>query len=205
MKFLLASNNKDKIREFREVFTPYGVEILSLKDLNINVDPEENGKNFKENAYIKASEVGKLSSLVVIADDSGIEIEALNGFPGIYSARFMEECTYEEKFVALWDMLKDKDNKTCNFNCTLCVVNLEKEPLYFEGKVFGKITTEIKGSAGFGYDPIFFYSEYNKTFAECSAEEKNAASHRGKAIRMFLDYLKENKYLWENIRLFYLI
>ena len=107
----------------------------------------------------------------------------------------MENSTYDEKFVALWDMLKDKENKTCNFNCTLCVINLEANPIYFEGKVFGKITTDIKGYAGFGYDPIFFYPEYNKTFGECTKEEKNAASHRGKAIRMLLDYLKEKKYI----------
>ena len=195
MKIVLASNNQHKVSEFKKIFSPYGVEILTLKDLNINVDPEENGTTFKENAYIKALEIAKHTSEIIVADDSGLEIEALNGFPGIYSSRYKEGEPYIEKFKGIWELLKNKDNKRCNFTCVLCVYNLENTPIYFEGKVYGEITTNIKKEGGFGYDPIFFYPEYNKTFSECSPEEKNSISHRGKALEMFFNYLKEKKYI----------
>ena len=195
MKIVLASNNKHKVKEFQEIFLPYGVEILTLNDLNINVDPDESGKTFKENAFIKALEVSKFTSEIVIADDSGLEIDALDGFPGIYSSRYKENEPYIEKFKGIWELLEGKENKNANFTCVLCVLNLEDTPLYFEGKVFGSITKEIKKLEGFGYDPIFFNHEYNKTFSECTSEEKNLVSHRGRALEKLFNYMKEKKYI----------
>ena len=137
--------------------------------------------------------------MVVVADDSGLEVHALDNFPGVYSARFMENSTYEEKFVELNKMLKDKQDRTGNFACALCVMNLKKEPLYFEAVVNGIILEKSCGKGGFGYDPIFFYPPFNKTLAEVSREQKNEVSHRGKAIKMFVQYLKDNflHYLFE--------
>ena len=195
MDLVIASNNKHKIEEFKQVFSKYGVNVFSLKELNINVDPEETGKTFEENAKIKAVEVAKYTDKVVVADDSGIEISCLNGFPGIYSARFMENNTYEEKFVELNKMMGDSENRVTNYNCSLAVANLTEKPLVFVGKVFGEFLKETRGNGGFGYDPIFFYPPFNCTFGECSQEKKNEVSHRGVAIQMLLKYLVENNYL----------
>ena len=167
MDLVIASNNKHKIEEFKQVFSKYGVNVFSLKELNINVDPEETGKTFEENAKIKAVEVAKYTDKVVVADDSGIEISCLKGFPGIYSARFMKNNTYEEKFVELNKMMGDSENRVTNYNCSLAVANLTEKPLVFLVKVFG----------------------------ECSQEKKNEVSHRGVAIQMLLKYLVENNYL----------
>ena len=194
MKIVVASNNAHKIEEFKSFFKGYDVEILSLKDANIVVDPEENGETFKDNAFIKANEVSKYTNCIVVADDSGLEIHALNGFPGVHSARFMEGHPYVEKFVEINKMLINKDNKA-NFNCTLCVINLEKNPLYFVGKTYGEILSSPRGDNNFGYDPIFFYPPLNKTFAELTQEEKNKVSHRGNALKQFVDYLKEKNYI----------
>lgn len=193
MDFVLASNNAHKLEEFRQVFSHFNINVYSLKDLGIDVDPEETGKTFKDNAFIKANEVAKYTDKVVIADDSGLEVEALDGFPGIYSARFLDGHSYEEKFVELNRMLGDKENRTCNFNCTLCVINLEKEPLFFEGKVFGTMLHEPVGEHGFGYDPIFYYEPFKTTLANVDPEMKNKVSHRGLAIQKFHDYLVTNK------------
>lgn len=195
MEIVLASNNAHKVEEFQNAFKEYGVKVYSLKEVGIEVDPEETGTTFKENSFIKADAVSKLTDKIVIADDSGLEIEALNNFPGVYSARFMDGHPYEEKFVAINEMLKDKDNRNARFNCTLCVINLESEPLYFEGFANGKILTKSCGKKGFGYDPIFYYEPCQKTFAELTQEEKNKVSHRGNAIKAMVDYLKEKKYI----------
>ena len=143
MKLVIASNNAHKIEEFRTALKGLNAEVLSLKDMNINVDPDETGSTFKENAFIKASEISKFTNEIIIADDSGLEVEALDGFPGIYSSRFLENSTYEEKFVALNKMLEGKENRNANFTCALCILNLEKEPIYIESKVFGTLLDSI--------------------------------------------------------------
>lgn len=194
MRIVLATNNPHKRKEFIGAFAPYGIEVLSLKEAGIDADPEETGATFRENARIKAEAIGALTDDVVIADDSGLEIHALDGFPGIYSARFMGGRPYAEKFQAIETMLEGK-NRDANFNCTLCVVHLKDEPIFFEGKAFGTIVSQPKGIEGFGYDPIFFYPPKKKTFAEMTQDEKNEISHRGNAIRMLMDYLKEERYL----------
>ena len=197
MEIILSSNNFHKLVEFKKVFEKYDIKILSLKDVGINIEVEETGKTFKENAFLKAEAISKMTDKIVVADDSGLEVHALDGFPGIYYSRFMEGKPYEEKFAAINEKLKDKENRQANFNCTLCVINLEKEPLYFEGKAFGEIIESPRGESGFGYDPIFLYTPSNKTFAELTNEEKNQVSHRGNAIKLLLQYLKENNYIHE--------
>lgn len=189
MKIVLASNNEHKLKEFREAFSKYTVEVYSLKDIGISIDVDETGTTFKENAFLKAEAISRLTDYVVVADDSGLEIKSLNGFPGIRSARFMEGHPYKEKFVAINKMLDGYEDRTANFNCTICVMNLTSEPVYFEGKTFGVILNNPRGEEGFGYDPIFYYEPLKKTFAELTMDEKNMVSHRGNAIKMLLDYL----------------
>lgn len=195
MKIILATNNEHKRSEFANYFKKYNIDVFSLKDVGIEVDPEENGKTFKENAFIKAKAVSEYTDDIIIADDSGLEIHALDGFPGIYSSRFMENRPYAEKFIEINKMLSDKKDKSANFNCTLCVLNLKKEPVYFEGKVEGLILDKSFGKDGFGYDPIFYYEPFGKTFAELTQDEKNSVSHRGNAIKALINYLEEEKYI----------
>lgn len=196
LTIVISSNNPHKIKEYKEIFIDYpNIEILSLKDANIDVDPEENGKTFKENSLIKAKAVAELTDNLVIADDSGLEIDALDGFPGIYSSRFMCNHTYEEKFAAIFDMLKEKENRNAQFHCVITLVNLCEEPLFFEGIIRGKIAKSSNGTNGFGYDPIFIPIGHNKSFADLSENEKNAISHRGIASNKLLSFLKEHKYI----------
>lgn len=193
MKIVLATNNEHKKEEFASYLTPYNIEVLSLKDIGIEVNPEENGTTFEENAFIKAKAVSQYTKEIVVADDSGLQIHSLNDFPGIYSSRFLEDKPYEEKFVEINKMLKNKQDRSANFNCTLCVLNLNKEPIYFVGKVDGVILKDSLGKSGFGYDPIFYYEPLKKTFAELSRQEKNQISHRGNAIKLLIDYLQREK------------
>jgi XTP/dITP diphosphohydrolase len=193
MKILLASNNKDKIREFREVFTPYEVEILSLKDLNINVDPEENGTTFKENALIKAQTLCNMINKPTLADDSGLEVDAMDKAPGIYSARFMGyDTSYDIKNQAIIDAVEGKD-RTARFVCAMALCIPGEEPILIEETFEGQIHTCIEGENGFGYDPIFFVPELNKTSASLTLEEKNQYSHRAKALKKLYQILKEKE------------
>lgn len=193
MEIVLASNNEHKLFEFRKIFSEFNIKVYSLKDLNIEVDPEETGKTFKDNALIKAQEIAKFTDKVIISDDSGLEIEALDGFPGIMSARFLEPKSYEEKFVAINKMLEGKENRNARFNCTLCLYNFKKEPIFFEGLSHGHILHSSNGQNGFGYDPIFFSDDLKKSFALATPEEKNSVSHRGRAIEKLIKYLKEER------------
>ena len=196
LNIVISSNNPHKIEEFKEIFVDYpNVKILSLKDLNINVNPEENGETFKDNSFIKANAIAKLTNYPVIADDSGLEIDSLNGFPGIHSARFMQGHSYEEKFISIFEMLNDKSNRNAQFHCVITLLNLEKEPLFFEGNCRGHIANFPSGKEGFGYDPIFIPNGYDKTFATLGEELKNKISHRGLASSSLINYLKEHEYI----------
>ncbi len=199
MEIVIASNNFHKISEFKGVLEKYGVKIYSLNDLNIHVEVDETGKTFKENAFLKAEAISKLTDKVVVADDSGLEIRALDNFPGIYSARFMEGHPYSEKFVAINKMLDGKLDRYARFNSTLCVMNLKPEPLYFVGYAEGEVLKKPQGESSFGYDPIFYSYKAKKTFAELSQDEKNAVSHRGEAIKALVKYLEENNYIHEKL------
>ena len=193
-KIIIASNNVHILKEFKEIFAPYSIEILSLKDLDILCNPEENGKTFLDNAFIKAKEIAKYTALPILSDDSGIEVHALNGFPGVYSSRFMEGHSNIEKNAALLKMVKYKQDKSANYKTVICMLNVENKPLFFEGVVDGNLVEPI-GENGFGYDPIFYSIELNKTFGEALEEEKNKVSHRGKAASKVLNYLLEKGHI----------
>lgn len=193
-KIVLATNNKHKLEEFNSMFASYNVEVISLKDAGIVCDPEENGKTFKDNSLIKAKEVANFTKYPVISDDSGLVIKSLDGFPGVYSARFMEGYTYEEKRMEIIKKLSDFKDKSARFETVLCLYNLENEPLYFNGFVEGKIVLP-SGDNGFAYDPIFYCNELNKTFGDATSDEKNKVSHRSRALKKLIDYLIDNKYI----------
>ncbi|MGN0328141.1 MAG: XTP/dITP diphosphatase [Lachnospira sp.] len=189
-RIILASNNKDKIKEVKEILKGY--EVISLKEAGIDADVEENGTTFEENALIKARAVAKLTGELTMADDSGLEIDALNKEPGIYSARYMgHDTSYDVKNRALLDRLKgvEGNDRSGRFVCAIAVVFSDGREIVKRGTMEGLIAKEIKGNNGFGYDPIVYLPEYGMTSAELSPEEKNKISHRGKALTMIKEEL----------------
>ena len=193
LEIVIATNNPNKVEEYRQMFASISnIKLFSLKDENIHIEIEENGKTFKENSLIKAEAISKFTNKFILADDSGLEIEALDNFPGIYSARFMEGRPYKEKWAAIFEMLKNKENKNAQFHCAITFITPAKEKYVFEGIEKGYITEKIEGENGFGYDPIFFSNSLNKTFGNATEEEKNAVSHRGKAFSQLLEFIKNN-------------
>ena len=193
LEIVIATNNPNKVEEYRQMFASISnIKLFSLKDENIHIEIEENGKTFKENSLIKAEAISKFTDKFVLADDSGLEIEALDNFPGIYSARFMEGRPYKEKWAAIFEMLKNKENKNAQFHCAITFITPSKDKYVFEGIEKGYITEKIEGENGFGYDPIFFSNSLNKTFGNATEEEKNAVSHRGKAFSQLLEFIKNN-------------
>jgi len=183
MKILFASNNAGKIREIREIFGN-DFEIVTLREAGIVSDPEETGTTFAENAYIKAESGMKLSGLPCMADDSGLCVEALGGAPGVYSARFAgEPCDNDRNNALLLEKLKGKDNRRAKYVCSICLVFPDGKTVTSEGECSGEIIDEYRGTNGFGYDPLFFVPELNKTFAEATPDEKNARSHRARALK----------------------
>ena len=191
-KILAATTNQGKIREIKEILSDF--EIISLKDTGIDVDVEENGTTFSENAYIKAYEISKLTDLPVLADDSGLEIEALGGRPGVYSARYAgENAPYSVKIAKLNEELKDvpKDERYAQFACAMCLILPDGRKIESVGvSCKGIILETPRGENGFGYDPVFYSTEHKKTFSEMSMEEKNSVSHRKAALVALLDKIK---------------
>lgn len=188
-QIVLATSNPNKIHEYRELFKTINIELLTLTDIAFNSEIEETGETFSENAVQKALEVAKFTKLPVIAEDSGLVVHALDGFPGIYSRRFMEASSYEEKNKEIINRLEDFSDKGAKFIAAIALVNVEKFPQVFVGEVKGLIIDEPRGQSGFGYDPIFFVPKLNKTLAEASDEEKNTVSHRAMALNSLLGYL----------------
>ena len=191
MKLIFATGNENKMREIREILAGRGYEILSMKEAGIDIDVEENGKTFSENALIKARAISEASGELVLADDSGLEIDALGGEPGIYSARYMgHDTSYVEKNNNLIQRLEGvpDEKRTARFVCAIALVSFDKEVVK-RATIEGIIGHEIAGENGFGYDPIFYVPEYGKTTAELNADEKNAISHRGKALRAIREEL----------------
>ena len=183
-KIVVATNNSHKLKEIKEILKGY--EILSLKDIDFNDEIVEDGNSFEENALIKARTVynylkNKNLDYLVMADDSGICCDALNGEPGIYSARYAGEHDDKANRKKLIKELEGKD-KTAYFNCTIVLYYPNDSYKVFVGKTYGKIIEEEKGESGFGYDPIFYSNDLKKTFAEATEEEKNSVSHRGRAL-----------------------
>jgi len=192
-EIIVATSNPHKMEEYRLMLEPLGYKLHSLKDLNLQLDVEETGSTFEENSLIKAKYIANLvPDKMVISDDSGLEIKSLNGFPGIYSARFMEGSAYSDKCDEIIKRLKDFEDKTANFTTVISLVNYGKKDYTFEGKVFGKIVQTSQGTNGFGYDPIFYSDELKKTFGESTTEEKSSISHRGRALKKMVDFLENN-------------
>ena len=192
MKLIFATGNENKMREIREILAGRGYEVLSMKEAGIDVDVVEDGKTFAENALIKARAISKIAGELVLADDSGLEIDALGGEPGIYSARYMgHETSYTEKNNNLISRLEGvpDEKRTARFVCAMAAVFPDGREETVVGTMEGRIGYEIAGENGFGYDPIFYLPEYGKTSAEISPEEKNAISHRGKALRAIAELL----------------
>ena len=191
-EIVLATTNKHKLEEVRAYLAPHHMVVYGLNDLNLKPkNVEENGNNYFENALIKAKEVAKLTDLPIIADDSGLEIEALNNEPGLHSARYAESLGgHANAIQEILKRLKDKDNRKARFVCDIVLINDGDKPLLFEGIAEGEIADAPIGEGGFGYDPIFHSYEINKRFSLLTQEEKNKVSHRGKALYKLLTYLK---------------
>ena len=197
-KIIFATGNKDKMKEIRMILSDLDVEILSMKEAGISVDIEENGTTFEENALIKARAICKLAGEMVLADDSGLEIDYLNKEPGIYSARYMgEDTSYHIKNKSLIDRLEGvpDEKRTARFVCAIAAVFPDGKELVVRGTVEGIIGYEEKGENGFGYDPIFYLPERGCTTAELPPEEKNSISHRGNALRLMKDLLEREHLL----------
>lgn len=183
---IIATQNKGKAKDFEAIFKPYGVEVLTLADVAPDMDVEETGTTFEENAILKAEAVAERLNTMVIADDSGLQIDALNGEPGVYSARYAGlEKSDEANMQKVLENLKDvpDEKRSARFYCALAVAGPNMETKTFFGTCEGVILHEKRGTNGFGYDPIFYVTHLKKSMAELSPEEKGKISHRGNAIR----------------------
>ena len=192
-RIIFATGNAGKMKEIRAIMDDMGMEILSMKEAGIEVDIEENGKTFEENAIIKAKAIAEHTDDIVLADDSGLEIDYLNKEPGVYSARYMgEDTSYEVKNANLLERLKgvEKSKRTARFVCAIAAVLPDKEVLVTRKTIEGYIGEEPAGENGLGYDPIFYVEEYGCSTAQLSMEQKNELSHRGKALRAIKEELK---------------
>lgn len=193
-KIIVATQNKGKVKEIKEILADLDIEVQTMGEAGIDVDIEENGMTFEENAIIKAEEISKLTDAMVIADDSGLEIDCLNKEPGVYSARYLGEDTpYEVKNQMILDRLKDvpKEERTARFVCSMALAEAGKETVTTYGTIEGYIGYQSEGTNGFGYDPIFFVDILGTSTANISAEEKNKISHRAKALNALADIIKE--------------
>lgn len=184
-KIIFATTNQGKVKEVKMILEDLGVEVLSLKDLDINVDIVEDGTTFEENALIKAKTIAKLSNEIVLADDSGLEVDYLDKAPGIMSARYMgEDTSYDIKNQAIIDQLAEAKGKerSARFVCAIACAMPDGETFTTRGTIEGEIGYKIEGTEGFGYDPIFYVPEFGCTTAQLTPEQKNKVSHRGKAL-----------------------
>ena len=180
---VLATKNTGKVKEFQQLLKNFPVEIKNLNDFGPIPEVEEDGATFDANAYKKASFAAKVLGLPAIADDSGLIVEALAGAPGVKSARYGgENATDQENIDKLLRAMEGKTDRRAAFECVISIAVPSGPALTYEGRCEGEITTSPKGNSGFGYDPVFYYPEYGKTFAEISSEKKNRVSHRGKAL-----------------------
>ena len=191
MKLILASNNKDKLKEIKEILSGTGIEIISQRDAGCNFEAEENGTDFIENARIKARAAMEATGFAAVADDSGLEITVLGGRPGIHSARYGGDDTgYDKKCSMILSEIIDKNDRSARFVSAVVCVFPNGDEIVSEGYMTGSIAHTPAGENGFGYDPIFMPSGYNKTVSELTDDEKNAISHRGQAFREFAKKLK---------------
>lgn len=191
MKLIIASNNAGKIREFKDIFEPFGFQVLSQCEENINCEVEETGTTFDQNAILKARAVYDISHSCVVSDDSGLEVEALNGEPGIYSARYKGLESEHERRMAILEGLKGKDNRNARFVTCICFIDEKGENHLFTGIWKGVISDKEEGSNGFGYDSIFISEDGSgKTTASMPLTFKETYSHRAKAVKELMAYLQ---------------
>jgi len=198
MKVVLASKNPHKLVEISQITEKFGFELVLQSELGIDIDVEETGTTFEENSYIKAEAVMKATGLPALADDSGIAVDALNGEPGIYSARYGFDESLDD-WGRLLLLLKNTEHvpdgqRQAQFVCVITMVTPDGQIIQARGEIHGELLREARGENGFGYDPIFYYPPFGKTTAELSAEEKNSVSHRGNALKVFYEKLKEAGY-----------
>lgn len=195
MKVVLASKNKHKLEEISKITEKFDIELVLESELGVDIDVEETGKTFEENSFLKANAVMKATGLPALADDSGIAVDALNGEPGIYSARYGFDNTLDD-WGRLQLLLKNTEHvpdgqRQAQFVCVITLVMPGGEVIQARGEVHGELLRAPAGEGGFGYDPIFYYPPYGKSLAEVSAEEKNRVSHRANALKVFYEKLKE--------------
>lgn len=194
MKLAIATNNQHKLQEIRAILGDSFEELLSLKDLGIDVDVEETGTTLEENALIKARAILALSGIATLADDTGLMVDALNGAPGVYSARYAGEEHNDAKNRTL--LLKNLDgvkDRSAHFATVIALCYPDGKTLTASGRVNGEILLSERGTEGFGYDSLFFSTELGKTFAEATQAEKNSVSHRGRALRAMLELVKSQE------------
>lgn len=194
MKLVLASKNKHKLVELQTILGQMGIEVVLQSELGIDVDVEETGVTFAENAMLKAKAVMEVSGMAAIADDSGLVVDALNGEPGVYSARYGGKPTDLDRTMLLLENMKDvpEEKRTGRFVSAIACALPDGREVTAEGVCEGNILFELRGNGGFGYDPVFYVPVLGKTFAQAEAEEKNAISHRGNALREFCKAWKES-------------
>ena len=196
MDIIVATNNQGKVKEIKNILSPHNV--MSQMEIGVDIDVEETGDTFVENAFLKARAIKPYTQCAIIADDSGLCVDALGGAPGVYSARYAgEEHNYPKNNEKLLENLAGvpDEKRTARFKTVIAVCFPDGTELTCEGCVEGKIATELRGERGFGYDPLFYSFELGKVFAEGSLEEKNSVGHRGRALRKMLEILKENQHL----------
>ena len=198
MKVVLASKNKHKLEEISKITEKFDMELVLESELGVDIDVEETGSTFEENSFLKAEAVMKATGLPALADDSGIAVDALNGEPGIYSARYGFDESLDDR-GRLELLLKNTENvpddqRQAKFVCVITLVTPEGQTIQARGEVHGMLLRAPAGENGFGYDPIFYYPTFGKSLAQVSPEEKNQVSHRANALKVFYEKLKEAGY-----------
>ncbi len=198
MKIVLASKNPHKLVEISKITEQFGMELVLESDLGVDIDVEETGSTFEENSLLKAKAVMEATGLPALADDSGIAVDALDGAPGIYSARYGFDESLDD-WGRLLLLLKNMENvpddkRQAQYVCVITFATPDGQVIQARGEVHGQLLREPKGEGGFGYDPIFYYPPFGKTFAQVSAEEKNGVSHRAEALKLLYDKFKEAGY-----------
>ena len=198
MKVVLASKNKHKLEEISKITEKFGFELILQSQLGVDIDVEETGTTFEENSFIKAEAVMKATGMAAMADDSGICVDALNGDPGVYSARYGFDETLDD-WGRLQLLLKNMESvadgeRQAKFVCVITFITPDGATIQARGEIHGELTREARGENGFGYDPIFYYPPLGKTTAELDPEEKNQVSHRANALKLFYEKMKEAGY-----------
>lgn len=194
MKFIIATNNPKKLIELERILKPLGIDAVSAKEAGVVLDDvEETGTTFAENAFLKADAAYKKTGMPSVADDSGLSVDALNGRPGVYSARYAgENATDKDRYTKLLGEMKDipEDDRTAHFTSAICCILSDGSKIEVEGRCDGRIAFEPSGDGGFGYDPVFLYGE--RSYAQLTAEEKDKVSHRGKSLRKLQEELQKH-------------